>query len=357
MKRIGYIYEEIISVENCRKAIINAAKKKKRRKSVDKVLDNLNYYANELSRRIKNKTFVTPYHNKTIRDGLSGKVREIQIPSFFPDQCAHHAIMQIVKPIIENSAYYWSCANIPGRGIDRACIGVERATKKDVRNAKYCVKMDIKKFYPSIPHDKLKIRVREKIKDDKVVQLIDLIIDSHSEGLPIGNYTSPWLAELYLQPLDYYIKQELKVIHHIRFADDIVMLGSNKRKLGKSMYRVIAKIESLGLTVKGDYQLFRVKNSSGKGRKIDFVGRCFAIGYTTIRKRRALAVMKQSRRIKRLQANGRNISYREAAGFISRSSCYKHTNSNGMKNKYYDTIDIEELKEVIRNESKRQCNS
>ena len=186
------------------------------------------------------------------------------------------------------------------------------------------------------------------------------MIDSHSPGIPIGNYTSPWFAEFYLQPLDNYIKQELGVKHYIRYADDLVLIGNNKKKLRKAMYGVIDFVKGLGLTVKHDYQLYRIQRNCKdrkhrRGRKIDFVGRCFGIRVTTIRKRRALALMRQSRFIQKLQRQNRPVSYRIASGFLSRSSCFKHTDSKAMKEKYYDTVNIKKLKEVISNESKRKC--
>lgn len=360
MKRIGFLHEQIVSEENCRLAILNASQKKKKRKMVKEVLDNLEYYANDLSERMSRMDFLSPYKTRIIKDGLSGKERELQVPAFYPDQCAHHAIMQILKPIIEKSSYRWSCANIPNRGIDLACKGVERATVRGRKHAKYCVKMDISKFYPSIPHGKLKARLREKIKDEKALQIIFKVIDSHNPGLPIGNYTSPWLAELYLQPLDYLIKQKHRIRHYIRYADDLVLIDSNKRKLRKALHDIFLFVEELGMTVKHDYQLFRIqpycKERTGRrGRKIDFVGRCFGIGFTTIRKRRALALMRQSRFIQKLQRQNRPVSYRMASGFLSRCACFKHTNSYAMKKKYYETVNIKKLKEVVSNESKRKC--
>lgn len=92
-------------MENCRLAILNASQKKKKRKMVKEVLDNLEYYANDLSERMSRMDFLSPYKTRIIKDGLSGKERELQVPAFYPDQCAHHAIMQILKPIIEKSSY------------------------------------------------------------------------------------------------------------------------------------------------------------------------------------------------------------------------------------------------------------
>lgn len=359
MKRFGFLYEQIVSIENCKLAIQNASKKKKKRKMVNNILSDLDFYAKDLSERLIRLDFLTPYRTRIIKDGLSGKERELQIPSFYPDQCAHHAIMQILKPIIEKSSYHWSCANIPNRGIDHACKGVERATMRDTKNAKYCVKMDISKFYPSISHDKLKARFRQKIKDKRALEIIDKVIDSHYPGLPIGNYTSPWFAEFFLQPMDNLIKQTYKVKHYVRYADDLVLTGNNKKKLRKVLFAIFEYVKGVGLKIKHDYQLFLVQRNckekkQRKGRKIDFVGRCFGIRVTTIRKRRALALMRQSRFIQKLQKQNRPVSYRMASGFISRCACFKHTNSQAMKKKYYDTINIKALKEVISNESKRK---
>lgn len=358
MKRVGYIYENIISVKNCREAIINASKRKRKRGSVEPILKDLDFYAHDLSERLANLDFTTPYRERIIKDGLSGKERKLEIPSFYPDQCAHHAIVQVLKPIVEKSSYYWSCANMPKRGIKRASIGVERATIRDQRHAKYCVKLDIRKFYQSIPHDRLKESLRTKIKDKKALQIINKVIDSYEDGIPIGNYTSPWFAELFLQPLDYYIKQELGVKHYVRYADDMVLIGNNKRKLHKTMHAVIQYVNNLGMEIKANYQLFQIMKSrkDGRiaGRKIDFIGKCYGRGFTTVRKRCSLAFMRQSRCIQQIQSDGKCVPYQLATGFLTRSACLLHANSFGLRKKYYETVNVKSLKEVIRYESKRK---
>ena len=86
MRRIGFLHEQIVSEENCRLAIINAAKHKKKRRNVQKVMDNLDFYAKDLSERLVRLDFTSPYRTRIIMDGLSGKERELQIPAFYPDQ-------------------------------------------------------------------------------------------------------------------------------------------------------------------------------------------------------------------------------------------------------------------------------
>lgn len=350
MKRIGYIYEEIVSVENCKAAIISASRGKRDRENVRRILADLDFYAEDLSERLQRLNFITPYRSRVITDGLSGKERELTIPNFYPDQCAHHAIVQIIQPYIIQSSYYWSCGNIPGRGIARAAKGVSRATRKNAKQAKYCFKFDIKKFYQSIPHDGLKAALRRKFKDKNALAILDAVIDSYECGLPIGNYTSPWLAELYLQTLDRMITSSPCVKQYVRYVDDGVIIGSNKRELHKLGAEIEKHLRSLGLQLKENYQLFRISRN-GRGRKIDFVGKCFGRGFATVRKRCALSFMRQSRKIQRLQAANSPISYHDAAGFLSRASCLLHTNSFGLRKKYYETVNINELKDIIRRAS------
>lgn len=107
---------------------------------------------------------------------------------FYPDRIVHHAIMNILEPIwvsiFINNTY--SC--IKGRGIHKAVRDIQQDLK-DIDGTKYCLKLDIKKFYPSIDHDVLKSIIRKKIKDEKLLNLLDGIIDS-TDGVPIGNYLS-----------------------------------------------------------------------------------------------------------------------------------------------------------------------
>ena len=106
MKRVGYLYEEVIDIENCKRAILRASRGKRKRKHVRNILDNIDFYASELSQRIQSDDFLTPYTAKTIYDKSSNKEREILIPRFFPDQCAHHAVIQVISPYITKSSYY-----------------------------------------------------------------------------------------------------------------------------------------------------------------------------------------------------------------------------------------------------------
>lgn len=265
MKRYGYLFEKICDTENIKKAIHNASKRKRKRKSVIEVMENDEHYANELSEMLKNKTFsVSPYVVKTIYDGH--KERTIYKPRFYPDQVVHWAVMLVILPIIEKRMYYYSCASIKGKGTDFAIKQIKRIMKT---NPKYCLKMDVKKFYPSVDKEILKAKMRKVFKDEDLLWLLDTIIDGHKtqgDGLPIGNYTSQWFANFYLTDLDNYIKQNLKAEYYLRYMDDIIIFSNNKRKLRKMKDSIEVFLNNEHLQVKGNWQIFKCD------RPIDFLG-------------------------------------------------------------------------------------
>jgi retron-type reverse transcriptase len=183
----------------------------------------------------------------------------------------------------------YSC--IKKRGIHKAATDVKETLTKYPKETTYCLKLDIKKFYPSIDHTILKSVLRKKIKDIRLLTLLDEIIDS-APGIPIGNYLSQYFANLYLSYFDHWLKQEKKVSHYFRYADDMVVLHSSKQYLHELLLDIKQYLHNeLNLTVKQNYQVFPVSS-----RGIDFVGYVFYHTHTrlrkTIKKRFAKAVSK-----------------------------------------------------------------
>ena len=157
---------------------------------------------------------------------------------------------------------------------------------QDKENTRYCLKIDIRKYYPSIDHDIMKRLVRRKIKCKDTLALLDQIIDS-ADGVPIGNYLSQYFANLFLAYFDHWVKEELRIKYYFRYADDIVMLHSDKAVLHDVFVRIERYLrEELHLTVKGNHQVFPVAASryDRSGRGLDFVGYVFYHEQKQIRK-------------------------------------------------------------------------
>lgn len=317
MKRKGFLYEQIYDKENILRAIQNASKGKRDRRFVQRILNNADAYAQKISEMLREECF-TPSESRqrVIHDGASGKERLISVPRFYPDQIVHWAVIQVIQPILSKGMYRYCCGSVPKRGGLDAKKYVERVLRK--RDARYVLKLDIRKFYPSIQHDKLKALLRKRIKDERTLALLSNIIDTGGAGLPIGFYTSQWLANFYLQEVDCFIKQTLKVKYYVRYVDDMVLFGSNKRKLRKDFkaLRQFLHNEGYGLEIKDNWQLWRRHT-----RPVDFVGYRFFRGYTLLRKKLLYRLMRTVRRIKRF---GLNI--RRARRFNSLLAWASHIN-------------------------------
>lgn len=193
MKRYNNLFEKVCDLDNIHNAIQKASKGKKHRASVIKVLDNEDYYAGEIRNMLLNGTYIpSPYVEKKILDGSRKKERIIYKPRFYPDQVVHWALMLQIEPILSKRMYYYSCASIRNKGSKLAVKGTKKAMAH--KGTKYCLKLDVRKFYPSIDQKILKEKFRKVFKDKDLLWLIDTIIDSHKNA--IGGGVTNW--QLYL---------------------------------------------------------------------------------------------------------------------------------------------------------------
>ena len=292
MKRTGNIYQKITELSNIEAAIYKASKGKSGRNSVEKILDSPTYYALQIQKSLKDKTYrPSPYVEMKIHDGANKKERIIYKPRFYPDQIIHWALMLQIEPLLMKGMYEFCCASVKGRGIMRGMRHIKKILVQDRKYTKYCLKLDIKKFYPSIDKQILKNKFRRILKDKDTLNLIDLIIDSGIEGIPIGNFTSQWFANFYLQDLDHFIKEHLKVKYYVRYMDDMVLFSNNKKELRKIKIEIDNFLSKEKLTIKENWHLFKTES-----RPLDFLGYRFYRGYTTLRRSNFLRIKRLRRK-------------------------------------------------------------
>lgn len=293
MKRIGNLYEQIISIENLQLADAKARKGKLRSYGVIQHDKNREDNIVHLHNLLKNHQFRTSkYYVFKIYEP---KEREIYRLPYFPDRILHHAIMNILEPIWVNVFTIDTYSCIKKRGI-HSVLKKLKNDLKDAESTQYCLKIDIKKFYPSIDHAILKAIIQRKIKDNELLSLLFEIIDS-APGIPIGNYLSQYFANLYLAYFDHWLKEEKKVKYYYRYADDIVVLSDQKSNLHTLFFEIEQYLsEKLKLSVKQNHQIFPVD-----ARSIDFVGYRFYHTHIllrkSIKKRFARAVAKRKGKI------------------------------------------------------------
>lgn len=323
MKRIGNLYHKIYDIGNLRLADQKASKGKSGQYGVNRHRknDELNLLA--LQRSLQDKTYRTSaYSSFTIHDP---KERIVYRLPYFPDRIAHHAIMNVLEPIFVSAFTSDTYSCIKGKGIHSAARAVRRALNDD-EGTTYCLKMDVRKFYPSIDHSILKSLLRKKIKDQELLWLLDEIIDS-TDGVPIGNYLSQYFANYYLAFFDHWVKRELKVKYYFRYADDLVLLSGSKPQLHSWLYSIREYLDTnLKLQVKDNYQVFPVES-----RGIDFVGYVFYHTHTLLRKN----IKKNFARMLVRRPNRESIA--------AYNGWLKHCDSKNLRKKLLDMKSFSEL--------------
>lgn len=348
MKRKGNLFEKISSRDNIERAILNASRRKRKRHDVAPVVANISRHVDVIEEILLSGTYKSSkYARKTVIDGSSGKTRDIMKPKFFPDQCIQWAVMQVVEPILSRGTYHYSCGSVKGKGSHFAKRATEKWIRSDFRGTKYTLQLDISKFYPSVNHEVLKGLFRKRIKCRKTLEIMDEIVNGGDEGLPIGNYTSQLFANYYMEDIDHHIKQKLGAKYYIRYMDDMVLFGPNKRELHKVFKEVKRLAESRGLKIKGNYQLFKTSS-----RPLDFLGYRFYRNRTTLRRRNFLRITRRIRKISKKNT----LCFKDACAVVSYMGWLKHSDSAHMYEKYIRPyVSIGKAKEVVSNESKRRC--
>jgi len=346
--RVGHIYERMCDKDMIRAAIREGTRGKRNRWDVKIVLADEESYVDQAYEMLMTRSYIpTTPRSKVIFDRTCMKERTIQIVPFYPDGLMHQLCVMAMEDILMRGMYRWSCASIPGRGNKCAMNYVRRALRNDHKGTKYCLKMDIKHFYPSISPRRLIWALARKIKDKLFLKTVYDIMTSNSDGgLAIGFYINQWLANFYLEPLDRHICTLPGVKYYTRNMDDMVLMGPNKKLLHKARKSIAAFLSGLGLRLKENWQVFPVD-----ARGIDFVGFRFYHSHTTLRRRNFLRYAQQCRRVQRMIDEGRKIPFHSASGLLSRAGQLKHCNSYNIRVKYFDPISAKVLKDVVREHS------
>lgn len=258
-----YIFSNLLSYEKLLSAF------KKAYKGSNKSREALKFYCHreqeilKLKQGIKDRVYLpSGYRIFKIHDP---KERLISVAPF-RDRVVHHAIVNIIEPIYEKIFIYDSYATRKDKGTHRAI----KRTQEFIRKNKYYLRTDIHKYFDSVNHRIVSDILERKIKDRDLLWLIESIIKAvpTNKGLPIGNLTSQFMANVYLDPLDHFIKDHLGVKYYIRYMDDMVILSNNIAYLKGILQKIKNFIETkLELKLK-ENAVYINKRSNG----ITFIG-------------------------------------------------------------------------------------
>jgi len=324
----------------------------------------------ELQQMLINHTYNTSEYVTFMKtDGL--KDREIYKLPYFPDRVCQWAILQVIEQFLIKNLTKDTYSAIPQRGIHQIAkhfTGYSKDSKgkknwipsilvSDPENTTYCLKIDARKYYPSINHSILKKKYREIFKDKELIWLIDEIIDSTEgeTGIPIGNYLSQYSGNMYLSSFDHWIKEEIGIKYYFRYMDDIVILHSSKEFLHELKIKIDKYFdEELKLTIKHTWQVFPTRV-----RGLDFVGYRFFGEYTLLRKTTGKQFKRKMRYINKKRENNVDPSFTDWCSFNSYKGWLMYCDSYRLSQKYaMPNIEYMEnyyQKEVKGNGNIRKC--
>lgn len=323
MKTYTKLYDKICSIENIELAYRKARKRKSSRPDVQEFEQKLKENLQQIRQELANETYQPlPLKTFILRDPKTRKISK----SDFRDRVVHHAICNIIEPIFEKRFIHDSCANRKGKGtsgtIKRFNIFKRKVSQNGIKVCEkynnnyvrgYVLKADIRKYFDTINHEKLIEILSKKIADKKVIRLIKKILANHKapqlgKGMPLGNLTSQFFANVYLNELDYFVKHTLKAKYYIRYVDDFVIFHKNKKVLQEYKEKIDLFLKK-NLLLDLHPQKSRIRPLS---RGLDFVGYRMFYYYILPRKRN---LRKMEQKLREMEESYKNqIMGKEAIG-------------------------------------------
>lgn len=310
MKRIGNLFDHFCSWPN----LISAWRKASRGSRKNRKTAHFFYHLEPELFHLREKLLSGAWQPQPYRyfEIFDPKQRTISVAAF-QDRIVHHAVVNILGPIYENRFIYDSYATRPEKGCHAAVLRSQQFLKE----CRWFFKSDIKKYFDSISHELLILQLARTIKDKPLLEILDKIIRNAGQsgiGLPIGNLTSQFFANVYLHPFDLYLKQELQVKRYIRYMDDFVLFHTDKEKLKEAKFRAVDFLNSrlqLEINPKGSFF-----NSSANG--LSFLGKRIFPGVIRFHPTNLKRITKRLS----IQENRWNKGYLTDREFISRVNAY-----------------------------------
>lgn len=262
MKTYNHLYKKLYSWENLEEAYWKARRHKTNNPRVRAFDEHWRLYLCQLLNEMRTKTYTPrPLQRFVLRDP---KTRVICV-SDFRDRIVHHALVNILQPIFEPRFIHDSYASREGKGNLLALVRFDVFLHKVSKNGRliesarnknqivgFAFKADIKHYFDTVDHEVLLNMIKRRIKDENILWLIHKILANHNagipgKGMPLGNWTSQFFANIYLNELDQFVKHELKAKYYIRYVDDFVIVHEQKVKLQEYKQKISQFLKILKL--------------------------------------------------------------------------------------------------------------
>lgn len=244
MKRIGHLFEKAFTKESLHQAYLDARRGKRNNPACFRFETNLWQNINRLHQRLHDGTY-RPQPYKSFRV-YEPKERVIYAPAF-KDLVVQHAIYRVIYDIFDRTFVHTSYACRVGKGAHKASDYTQRAIRACSPD-QYSLKLDIRKYFYSVDRNVLRALIEKKIKDRRFVDLMMMFAEMNTpRGIPIGNLLSQLYALIYLNPVDHFIKRQLKIKHYVRYVDDFVLIGLTRPQCIFLREKIRQFLETMGL--------------------------------------------------------------------------------------------------------------
>ena len=291
MRRIGGLWEQLISMDTLERAAKIACASRKNKKEVKEFEKRKDELLHNLQTSVINHTYKSSEY-RMFKVNENGKERDVADLPLYPDRIFHWALALVLEKPMNSKLIDQTHASRPGHGIHSAMMNVNKYIVNDSR-AVFYLKCDVRKFFPSIDKEILKSKLRHVLKDSDILTELDKLINQYPySGLPIGNRTSPMLANLYLSEIDHMMKEKHHVHYYVRYMDDIVILGYSRPWLKRIRDTVASYLSDIGLNMKPNWIISAIDPFG-----IDFVGYRIFSDHILLRKRIKLNLKKAVKRM------------------------------------------------------------
>lgn len=340
-KRIGFLCEQVLTLENCTAAVLEGTDNLRRTPSIKRIRENPEVWGRKVLKVLTEGWIPGQTREKIINEGTGHKIRRLQIPNTFDHLC-HVAIMRPLIPELMKRYDFYSCGSIPGRGQKRV-MNALKAQMCSAHPPKYAAELDVHHAYESTSAEVVMSCLRRIIKDEKYLKWHAQILEQMEGHLAIGFQPSHWYFNLVMTKVDMAVRTLCKGVSLVRYMDNYILTCNRKRTLHKAVHVVMDTCGHYGLSINKSWQVFPTAK-----RAISMLSYRYFQGYVLLRKQ---TMYEMTARIK---TAGKKMCAHLSRGALSRIGLLRHCNSYNYRKKYiYPVFSINRAKELISNVDKK----